>query len=42
MSFKKPRNQVRRVSKYLFDEPDHEPNEVGEKCFDLILEEAEG
>jgi hypothetical protein len=29
------------VSKYLFDTPDKKPSEVGEKCFDLMLEEAE-
>lgn len=42
ISFKKQAKDVRRVSKYLFNTPDKKPSDVGEKCFDLILEEAKG
>lgn len=42
ISFKKPTKDVRRVSKHLFETPDKKPSEVGERCFDLVLEEAKG
>jgi hypothetical protein len=41
IGFKKLTKDIRQVSKYLFDTPDKKPSEVGEKCFDLMLEEAE-
>ena len=42
ISFVKPSVEVRRVSKYLFDRADEKPSHVGEKCFDLLHEEAQG
>lgn len=42
ISFKRPTKQIRRLSKHLFNTPDRQPSEVGEKSFDLMLEEAEG
>lgn len=42
ISFRKPAAQVRTVSKYVFGSSDGKPGDVGEKCFDVILEEAEG
>lgn len=40
ISFEKDVEQVRRLSQYLFDREDMDPSEVGEKCFDLMLEES--
>jgi hypothetical protein len=40
ITFLRPVKEVRRVSAYLFDSPDKQPSEVGEKCFDMILKEA--
>jgi hypothetical protein len=42
ISFRRPTKDVRKVSKHLFDTPEKKPSEVGEKCFDLMLEEADG
>lgn len=42
ISFSKPTKDVKKVSKYLFDDSNVKPSEVGEKCFDIILEEAKG
>jgi hypothetical protein len=38
--FFKPVSDIKKVSSYLFDDPDVAPTEVGEKCFDLTLEKA--
>lgn len=40
ITYIKPVAEVRRVADYLFNEPDVEPSEVGERCFDLILKDA--
>jgi len=42
ISFSRPTKAIRQVSKHLFGTPDKRPSEVGEKCFDLISEEAKG
>ncbi|MBA7534161.1 hypothetical protein ES705_26407 [subsurface metagenome] len=42
ISFLKSTKDIQLVSKYLFDTPNRKPAEVGEKCFDLMAEEAEG
>ncbi len=41
IAFTRPVREVRRVSSYLFYRPDVDPRKVGEKCFEIILEEAE-
>jgi len=38
--FYKPLSDIKKVSAYLFDDPDVPSTEVGEKCFDSILEKA--
>lgn len=38
--FSRPVKEIRRVSSYLFQSPDKRPAEVGEKCFEVILQEA--
>ncbi len=40
ISFTKEFEEIQTVSSHLFDSPDVSPNEVGSKCFDLILQEA--
>jgi hypothetical protein len=40
VSFIKGVDEIKCVSKYLFDDDEREPSAVGEKCFDLILREA--
>jgi hypothetical protein len=40
ISFSRRVSEVQRVSEYLFDDPNAHPSTVGEKCFDLTLEEA--
>ncbi|WP_082780992.1 ATP-binding protein [Cephaloticoccus primus] len=40
ISFYKPVDQIATVSNYLFGKNDHGPSEVGEKCFNNILEET--
>lgn len=39
--FSKPAEEVRLVSEYLFQDQGVKPGTVGEKCFNLILSEAE-
>ncbi len=41
ISFSKPVAQVRRLSNYLFGDPEKSPKRVGQECFDLILKESE-
>jgi len=38
--FSKPSEDIRTVSQALFDSPDEKPGIVGEKCFELVFEEA--
>lgn len=38
--FARPLSQIKTVAEYLFEDPDAEPRDVGEKCFDLLLDEA--
>lgn len=38
--FFKPLSQIRKVAAYLFEDPEASPKDVGEKCFDTILEKA--
>ncbi|GGX57425.1 ATP-binding protein [Saccharospirillum salsuginis] len=38
--FSKKQSDIKKVSQYLFDNDDIEPSTVGEKCFDLILEDS--
>ena len=40
ISFAKDIVDIRRVSDFVFEDREHDPSEVGEKCFDLILREA--
>ncbi len=40
ITFERPSKEVRLISKYLFDTSDKKPAEVGEACFDMILEET--
>lgn len=40
ISFSKDADDVRLLASHLFDDPDQNPSQVGEKCFDMILEEA--
>jgi len=39
--FTKPINEIQIVSEYILSEPDHKPSDVGEACFDKILEDAQ-
>ena len=39
ISFIRPLKQIQSVSQYLFDTPNRNPSQVGEKCFDVILKE---
>lgn len=41
IAFRRPVAAIRRVSSYLFGTRDKKPSVVGEKCFDLVLEETE-
>jgi hypothetical protein len=41
ISFEKDAGQVSRLALYLFNDENADPSVVGEKCFDLMLEEAE-
>jgi len=38
--FARPESEIRVLSEFLLDSPDASPSEVGEKCFDKMLEEA--
>lgn len=40
ISFTKTVGEVRQVGDHLFDDPEHDPSAIGEKCFDIILREA--
>jgi histidine kinase/DNA gyrase B/HSP90-like ATPase len=40
ISFVKTIEEVQIVAEHLFDEPDRDPSEVGETCFDMFLKEA--
>jgi len=40
ISFVKGVQEIKTVGEYLFGEPDSDPSQVGEQCFDLILREA--
>ena len=40
ISFAKEVDAIRRVGAHLFDDPDRNPSEIAEQCFDLVLEEA--
>jgi hypothetical protein len=40
ISFTKDKDEIKIVATYLFDDEDKDASEVGEKCFDAILEEA--
>lgn len=41
ISFQRPTADVKRVSSYLFGNPNSDAKSVGEKCFDSVLEEAQ-
>jgi len=41
ISFVKKVEEVKLVAEHLFEDPDVDPSVVGEKCFDLILSDAE-
>ena len=41
ISFSKTKSEVKKLSEYLFEGERVKPSEVGEKCFDLLLKEAE-
>lgn len=40
ISFTKRIYDVRKVSEYLFEDPEADPSAVGEKCFDIMFSEA--
>lgn len=40
ISFVRKQKEIMEVSEYLFDSPDEKPSTVGERCFEIILEEA--
>ena len=40
ISFSKEVDDVKSVASHLFDDPDYSPSQVGERCFDIILEEV--
>jgi hypothetical protein len=40
ISFTKRIYEVRKVSEYVFEDPEVDPSTVGEKCFDITLAEA--
>lgn len=40
ISFTKRIYDIRKVSEYLFEDPEVDPSAVGEKCFDITLSEA--
>ena len=40
ISFVRPTREIRMVAKYLFDDPDQKPSVIGEKCFEIVLEDA--
>ena len=40
ISFTKEIDEVSKVASFLFDDPKALPSDVGEKCFDLLLEEV--
>ncbi|HTZ97426.1 MAG TPA: ATP-binding protein [Terriglobales bacterium] len=40
ISFTKRVYDVRKVAEYLFEDPEVDPSDVGEKCFDITLAEA--
>ena len=40
ISFLKNEDDIRTLSKYLFEDPGQRPNLIGEACFDKMLEEA--
>lgn len=41
ISYSKNLDEIQMVQKHLFEEEEVKPSEVGEKCFDLILEDAQ-
>jgi len=41
VSFVKPAAEIKAVARYLFDDEDVAPSQVGEKCFDEISREAD-
>jgi hypothetical protein len=41
ISYSKSLDEITAVSTFLFDNPDHEPREVGESAFDYIFERTE-
>jgi len=40
ISFAKGLTEIKKVGEYLLNDADADPSEIGEKCFDVILEEA--
>ena len=40
ISFTKDARDVRQLGEYLFEDPERDASAVGEKCFDMMLEEA--
>ena len=40
ISFSRDAEEVRLVASHLFDNSNHDPSQVGEKCFEMMLEEA--
>lgn len=42
ISFRKPIEDVRAVSTYLFEEPDRDTNEVGMTAFETVLDMTKG
>lgn len=41
ISFSKPTREVQVVADFLFEDPDRQPSEVAEACFNRVLREAE-
>ena len=40
IAFSKDATEVRQLGEFLFEDPEYDPSGVGEKCFDIMLEEA--
>ena len=42
ISFRRKTVEIEKLSNYLFEEPGRPASEIGDKCFEILLKEAEG
>jgi hypothetical protein len=40
ITFSRPKREIEEISSALFDDPDKQPGIIGEKCFELILDQV--